>query len=595
MLVKVDSVSVKEVLKTYHRSTPFKGTHLMEAEPHENPPAVSPFDTISAETQTTRKINDSLVNKNGNYTNNVFELKKDPGEYQPTTFETLKTEQFLKDTLPPSQNVIDAIGMRIPNLDNIEGQLESIYRKICLAEVPRGVPKPDPEISCGLEDDPIPHVLHGSELVASKNIWEKPRNSPHFLDLVKAHNYLMGKRFHRGISKFSDIRVPLWRKLVICLYRGENDKTAELLHAATAVGYLSTPQIYYGKRSTASVSTHDKSLPVNSIFSQDILYSFSKTAVSLITCGFEHCTVLTSSGTVASWGYGGSGCLGHGNYVSYTSPKLVKGLPDTISYIESGAYHTAAITGTGEVYVWGRSDVGQLGVSLKSLQKDSMGWVALTPLEVEFFKGEARRVALGEAHTLVLNDKGEIYSAGWDQHGQSGQDKADERAEPATYFSMIRGIEGVVAIGAGSLFSAAIDSDGRVYTWGNNDYGQLGLGQTGDMREPKIVDLGEERALEVCCGEANALVYCRSGAIFGWGQGFCDDDKTKEIFRMTPEYIHRLDSVHYYGIEPPSELPLMVLSSILTYFNSKVELDACCQVIPHQQSKSKRQINKEET
>lgn len=48
------------------------------------------------------------------------------------------------------------------------------------------------------------------------------------------------------------------------------------------------------------------------------MYSMVKTSVTWISCGFEHCIVLTVFGQVASWGYGASGCLGHGDYISYT-------------------------------------------------------------------------------------------------------------------------------------------------------------------------------------------------------------------------------------------------------------------------------------
>ena len=92
-----------------------------------------------------------------------------------------------------------------------------------------------------------------------------------------------------------------------------------------------------------------------------ILKSFICTPVTWVSCGYEHCLVLTIYGTVASWGYGASGCLGHGNYVSYTSPKLLQTGPiatQFITYIESGGYHNAAISQDGVVYTWGRADVG---------------------------------------------------------------------------------------------------------------------------------------------------------------------------------------------------------------------------------------------
>ena len=71
--------------------------------------------------------------------------------------------------------------------------------------------------------------------------------------------------------------------------------------------------------------------------------------------------VLTVYGQVASWGYGASGCLGHGSYISYTSPKIITEgdfFGKIISYIECGGYHNAAIDSKGELYMWGRSDVG---------------------------------------------------------------------------------------------------------------------------------------------------------------------------------------------------------------------------------------------
>ena len=78
-----------------------------------------------------------------------------------------------------------------------------------------------------------------------------------------------------------------------------------------------------------------------------------------VSCGFEHCLALTVFGTVASWGYGASGCLGHGNFISYISPKVVTQLEGKfVNFIESGGYHNAAITNEGELYMWGRSDVG---------------------------------------------------------------------------------------------------------------------------------------------------------------------------------------------------------------------------------------------
>lgn len=103
------------------------------------------------------------------------------------------------------------------------------------------------------------------------------------------------------------------------------------------------------------------------LLTPNILKSFVSgvSPVTNISCGFEHCVALTASGSIVSWGYGASGSLGHGNFVSYTQPKFITlgGLENKkVSYVEAGGYHSGAITEDGELYMWGRGDIGQLGV-----------------------------------------------------------------------------------------------------------------------------------------------------------------------------------------------------------------------------------------
>lgn len=62
-----------------------------------------------------------------------------------------------------------------------------------------------------------------------------------------------------------------------------------------------------------------------------------------MSCGFEHCLALFSSGECFSWGYGGSGCLGHGNYGSVEDPKKLKDIPHRALYVEAGGYHNSVV------------------------------------------------------------------------------------------------------------------------------------------------------------------------------------------------------------------------------------------------------------
>jgi len=65
----------------------------------------------------------------------------------------------------------------------------------------------------------------------------------------------------------------------------------------------------------------------------------------MLSCGFEHCVCLIG-GDIWTWGYGGSGCLGHGNYQSLTEPARVEGLKKKAIYLEAGGYHNGVIVKT---------------------------------------------------------------------------------------------------------------------------------------------------------------------------------------------------------------------------------------------------------
>ena len=59
--------------------------------------------------------------------------------------------------------------------------------------------------------------------------------------------------------------------------------------------------------------------------------------------------MISQEGRVFTWGYGVSGVLGHGDYSSYTKPKLVEGGLQSkfVTYGECGGYHNGVVTNDG--------------------------------------------------------------------------------------------------------------------------------------------------------------------------------------------------------------------------------------------------------
>jgi alpha-tubulin suppressor-like RCC1 family protein len=215
---------------------------------------------------------------------------------------------------------------------------------------------------------------------------------------------------------------------------------------------------------------------------------------------------LKADGTVWAWGYNGSGQLGDGTHLQRASPVLVTGLTGIVA-VASGQDHMLAVKSDGTVWSWGSNLNHQLGDT--SSGRSSPGQVAgLTNMVT---------VAAGKTHSLALRNDGTVWTWGSNSTGELGDGTTTERATPA----MIAGLGGVIRIAAGPNFSLSIESDGttagRVWTWGNNAYGQLGDGSVVSRSIPVAVN-GLANAVAIAGGLNFAVAADANGAVWAWGQ-----------------------------------------------------------------------------
>lgn len=108
----------------------------------------------------------------------------------------------------------------------------------------------------------------------------------------------------------------------------------------------------------------------------------------------------------------------------------------------------------------------------KTLQSDQVGNVQSTPTLLSYFVNQKRKVkqiATGEAHTIVLDDLGHVYTFGWGELGQLGvaellgKSDADGKINRLELFTKLK----CTKIAAGSVSSAALTTAGHVYVWGS--------------------------------------------------------------------------------------------------------------------------------
>ncbi|XP_076062626.1 uncharacterized protein LOC143037884 [Oratosquilla oratoria] len=209
--------------------------------------------------------------------------------------------------------------------------------------------------------------------------------------------------------------------------------------------------------------------------------------VKHVAVGKEHCLALGECGTVFAWGSGMKGQVGNGSLCEVEEPTPVEALCGmNIIYIAAGGWHSAAISDSGDVYLWGWNECGQLGFPFMStkelfdfkiydnecqcnsnLEQNShkpncfpyvkntqltvvKGYnyenrhrininrerevvnVASTPALLDFWEEDVilKSVSCGDRHTIFQLDDGSVWGCGWNKYGQLGLGHKEQVLEP---------------------------------------------------------------------------------------------------------------------------------------------------------------------
>ena len=221
-----------------------------------------------------------------------------------------------------------------------------------------------------------------------------------------------------------------------------------------------------------------------------------------VTASFSQSTVLTGGNNfsvglcnnkkVFAWGSNASGQIGQGTTTesaTYESPTPVifPGAATSLNFIQvnagSGA-HGLALDCNGHVWVWGENECGQVGNGTSGSYAGCTAANASTPSPTP------SEVLLGA------------------QTAGTGAN--------ATYLHSIKFISG------GNDFSMAIDSSGNLWTWGNNEYGELGNGTSGNLASTptqvkKCSGGNLTNIVQVQGGDYTTYALDATGQVWAWG------------------------------------------------------------------------------
>ncbi|KAM6136346.1 putative E3 ubiquitin-protein ligase HERC4 [Phoenicopterus ruber ruber] len=129
------------------------------------------------------------------------------------------------------------------------------------------------------------------------------------------------------------------------------------------------------------------------------------------------------------------------------------------------------------------------------------------------------QIACGDQHAMALSRGGELFAWGQNCRGQLGVGSQTTLIPQPELLKRLKGVP-LAQIAAGGAHSAAVSLSGAVYSWGKNDFGQLGLGDTKDRYCPSYVGALEHwKTVFISCGADHTAVLSKEGLVCTFGAG----------------------------------------------------------------------------
>lgn len=228
-----------------------------------------------------------------------------------------------------------------------------------------------------------------------------------------------------------------------------------------------------------------------------------------IAAGADHALAIDSDGDVWAWGSNDHGQVGATGAGATVAPQAVTGAVEFVD-IAAGAEHSLALDAAGVLWAWGNDALEQLGngaLSSATIPRPTISTVRFTEIQA------------GAFHSLARNEAGDVWGWGDNNQGQLGQGAAmiPSSGQPTPVPIALPRASMALATGPLALTSVAVLEGAEVWVWGNNSFGQAGIGRSSAALvdpqpiAPPVSFLAVQAALN------HTIALDENGTIWGWG------------------------------------------------------------------------------
>ncbi|XP_065336810.1 RCC1 and BTB domain-containing protein 1-like [Cloeon dipterum] len=313
----------------------------------------------------------------------------------------------------------------------------------------------------------------------------------------------------------------------------------EILHCLPA--WILNSELGSGKRPSTRACVACQC--VHKIFcpDQNLLFAMSKLLVKWANFGFQMSEIRTAivfgknggnviivleNDEVLAFGENQDGCLGTGVEFKVNELKRIENLcgqriegfeygvilDDDSSEFSELRIFIFAISGSGSAFSWGENDFGQLGLGIKQYTK--------VPTKISGLLEHKKvvQVACGSDHTLALTSEGEVYAFGRNNYGQLGLGTTNDHWLPQRVGGLLDG-KIVTSVACQAFSSIALLHSGKICAWGFNRGDMLSLSSTSEHEcSPcKVIGLKGIVISKIACGLCFTLALSNVGETYSWG------------------------------------------------------------------------------
>jgi alpha-tubulin suppressor-like RCC1 family protein len=230
-----------------------------------------------------------------------------------------------------------------------------------------------------------------------------------------------------------------------------------------------------------------------------------------VSCGSIHASAIKTDGTLWTWGYNANGQLGDNTNIQRSTPVTTFAGGNDWRSVSCGSDFTTAIKTDGSLWVWGYNFSAQLGTN--------GGPNRSTPVTTFAGGNNWKQVSAGSNHTSAIKTDGTLWVWGSDgNQGALGINLPfgfDKRSTPVTTFA---GGNDWRSVSCGYSMVLATKTDGTLWVWGDNDRGELGIGNTIAQKTPVTTFAGGNNWRQPSAGFQSSSAIKIDGTLWVWGR-----------------------------------------------------------------------------